>query len=650
MIIKSFLIENFKSIRSLEIALDSELSVLTGANNSGKTTILEALSLWVECFNLMSTTAGRSVAGKFQRGEHILGATNIHYVNHGVFKSVQCPTFPDMFYNRNLNNKIRLVATLYDQDKSLLLEVGFQITSSTHSRYAIRHDREGEFDYVAYNRMFSNWPRPIGVFLSSPVANILSYENYLTGPQIEEKIAQKESFNVMRNRLWNLYYTKVLFPKFEEDLSYILFGSDIHARIKFISRSDVNSDTRVVINYRKDNEVVEKDLALLGSGSLQAIEILLNIFHRTEDKKDLYLILLDEPDSHIHRDVQKRLFEVLSRVTDNNQIILTTHNEALIRSTPLHQIFHIDNTATGKIKCLSTQDLTKLNIPHFNGIYPSAVRPVIKSLNSSTAGLDFVNAIESDILVFVEGDSDARLLNYLFYQNVANRNKRIMFWVLGGVTKVFDNIGAYKRFFSEIRNGKSLWEKSCLVIDQDFLMDNHKTELLGKLKTGMRIKTKCLDVYTQESILLTDVEMLARLLMRHYALSLPSIDDVTIALSGVIAQYEKEKKDSFNVNNQFVQSYRGKYIDKMNESLQTQIRISDIDLEHEIKTYIYGCPLYKLADKDDVAEVINRTLQIIAPDKQYSQDDFYSLVKQTDANDNFALWKELSLFLTECAR
>ena len=650
MIIKSFLIENFKSIRSLEIALDSELSVLTGANNSGKTTVLEALSLWVECFNFMADKAGRTVKGKFQKGEYILGATNNQYVNSGFFKSVQAPDFPDLFYNLNLGGKIRLVATLYDAEKGLTLNLGFQISSSTHSRYAIRHDREHEFDYATFHRMFVNWPQPIGVYLSSPVANIQTSENYMTTPQIDERIAQKESFNVMRNRLYNLYHSQTLFQRFQDDLSYILFGTEIQARIHFISRSDVNRDTKVIIRYTIDNEQVEKDLALLGSGSLQAIEILLNIYHYTEVKKDMYLILLDEPDSHIHRDVQRRLFEVLSRVTDNNQVVLTTHNEALIRSTPLHQIFHIDNTATGKIKCLSSQNLDKVNIPHFNGIYPSAVRPIIKSLNSSSAGLDFLNAIESDLLVFVEGDSDARLLNYLFYQNVANRNKRIMFWVLGGVAKVFDNIGAYKKFFSEIKNGKSLWEKSCLVFDQDYLMDNHKLELMTKLKNSMKIRTKCLNVYTQESMLLTDVVMLARLLMKHYALSLPSIDVLTTALSDAIAQYEKEKKESVKVDNKFVQEYKSRYIQRMNDSLQTQIYISDIDLEHALRTYIDSCPLYRLANKGDVEEVINRALQKVAPERVYTQDDFYALVKLTDANDNFLMWQDLTQFLTDCAK
>lgn len=645
MVIKSFKIENFKSIKSVEILLDSELSVLTGANNSGKTTILEALSLWTECFNVLSQEAKRSVHRKFYKGDYILGATNSHYVEFGEFKSVQSPTFADLFYNRNTRNKIKLSALLYNKDKDLTQEIGFWIMSSSQSRYAVRHAGETDFDYRLYNRMFSCLPQAIGLYLSSPVANIVTTEDFMTEPQIAERLALKDSFRVMRNRLYNLYYQHTLFRQFQQDLSYILFGSETTAQITFIPDSDVNKDARVIINYAIKNERVKKDLALLGSGSLQAIEILLNIFHRTEDKKDLYLILLDEPDSHIHRDIQNRLFEVLHRVTKDNQIVMTTHNEALIRSTPLHHIFHINNMSSGQVACLSSQDLTKLNISHFKGIYPAAVNPVIKALNSSAVGLDFVSAIESDLLVFVEGDDDARLINYLFYQNVANRNRRVMFWVLGGVTKIFDSIGAYKTFFSEIRNSRTLWEKSSLIFDQDRMMDDHKEKLITTLKDKLGIASLCLDVYTQESVLLTDIKVLAKILQKRYALS----EDTAIIIGIIDNAIQRQllvAKARYKIDDNFIKEYRGMYLTKMKDNLKIDVRVGELELAHRLESFYQNAPLYKLATKQDVENVINETLSQLGSKDVYSTDDFYSLVQQTDAHFNFPLWQQMNEFLS----
>ena len=78
---------------------------------------------------------------------------------------------------------------------------------------------------------------------------------------------------------------------------------------------------------------------MLGSGTIQIIEILLHVF---ESKTDLNLILLDEPDSHIHRDIQKRLLNQLRE--SDVQVFLTTHNESLIRSADPKNIFFIDET------------------------------------------------------------------------------------------------------------------------------------------------------------------------------------------------------------------------------------------------------------------------------------------------------------------
>ena len=645
MVIKSFGIENFKSIKALEIILDQELSVLTGANNSGKTTILEALSLWAECFSIMSQVAKRTVANKFYKGDFILGATNNHYVDFGTFKSVQCPSFADMFYNRNTRNKIKLTATLYNENKDISLEVGFLIISSSQSRYAIKHSDERNFNYALYNRMFSNLPNAIGVYLSSPVANIVTFENFMTEPQISEHLALKDSLSVMRNRLYNLYYQHNLFRQFQQELSYILFGSETTAQITFIPDTDVNKDARVIISYTIKNEKGKKDLALLGSGSLQAIEILLNIFHRIEDKRDLYLILLDEPDSHIHRDIQRRLFEVLHRVAKDNQIVLTTHNEALIRSTPLRHIFHIDNHISGKISCLSTQDLSKLDIAHFKGLYPSSVNPIIKSLNSSAVGLDFVSAIESDLIVFVEGDDDARLVNYLFYQNVTNRNKRIMFWVLGGVTKIFDSLKTYKTFFSDIRNGKTLWEKSYLIFDQDWLIDEHKEKLLFRINDNMSIPVICLDTYTQESVLLTDTNILAQILKNRYSLS-ASVESIIVALDKAIDNCFTIVRERYKITDDFISRYRSTYLNRMKETFGIDVKTRDIELLHLLEEYYQKVPLYKLATKNDVEVVINDAFKQLGLAYSYSYEDFYSLVQQTDANFNFPMWKQMTDFLS----
>ncbi|QYS91304.1 hypothetical protein JJC04_16655 [Flavobacterium covae] len=114
----------------------------------------------------------------------------------------------------------------------------------------------------------------------------------------------------MRNRIYRLRTDNSSegisrYQNFEKDLSYILYNN-YTAKLLLNTNSDIHRDTRVKINYQIGNRDYEKDIALLGSGTLQIIEILLNVYQQNNSiNKDLNLILLDEPDSHIHRDIQK---------------------------------------------------------------------------------------------------------------------------------------------------------------------------------------------------------------------------------------------------------------------------------------------------------------------------------------------------------
>lgn len=647
MVIKSFKIENFKSIKSLEIDLNPQLSMLTGANNCGKTTILEALTLWTECFNLLARRAEKTVAGKYHKGDFILGTKNSLYVEFNSLTSVPVPTFEDIFYMRDSRQTICLTATVLNPEIGEQ-KIGFSLTNSTNSRYALRLCNPDSFDYAKFNRLFRTLPQAVSTYFSSPTANIAITEAFMTEPVVNRHLAVRESHLVMRNRIYSLYHgSPSTYKRFEQHLSYILFGSSMMAQLCMTPKTDVNKDTDVVIVYTNDKQdLVKKDLSLLGSGSLQAIEILLNIYHGLDDKRDLYLVLLDEPDSHIHRDVQKRLFEVLRQMGGTNQIVLTTHNESLIRSTPVEHIFHVDSSAR-KVSCLSSQDLTKLNIPHFKGLYPSAINPVIKSLNSTAVGLDFVSAIESDLIVFVEGDDDARLINYLYYQNPANANKRVMFWVLGGVSKVFDYLKLYKEFFSQIKNSKTLWEKACLVFDQDILREDHRKLLISLLKDKYTLPAYCADVYTQEAVLLTNTELLAELLIKRYELDGTCKDSLKVALDSTIQVQLTVARERNKVDNNMVQRYKGSYIIKMNEHLAAGIKCCDVNLCRELEAYYAALPLQKLATKEDVAAVINAALPAVGCSETYDAEDCYMLVQLTDASHNFPAWQDLVNFLLD---
>jgi hypothetical protein len=392
----------------------------------------------------------------------------------------------------------------------------------------------------------------------------------------------------------------------------------------------------------------------LGSGTLQIIVILLNLY-APEKTRDLNLILFDEPDSHIHRDIQKRLIDTVLRFSTNTQIFLTTHNETLIRQVPLHQLFHIENRPQYNYNALSRQEL--LVEPRFKGIYPSALNPIISSLGNSN-GLDFINAVEADKIIFVEGQDDAKAIYTLLQKNTIGINtKKYSFWVMGGVSQIFKDLPSYKKIFQLIRNQQNLWQKSVLIFDRDFLNDDHKNLILSNLDNRFGLPTYIPRAYTFESILLTDFDKLGRLLflwLNRQQNSI-SVDAVSLAqgLKQAYLNYMNPKlQQLLNDDEAFEQiiyqcgSVRDKL--KSDDMLGTNDRSipeNDVQLSTAYRNYFNQIlntrDFYKYAKKDDVQAIIN---QVISPHNIAFniEQDFIALLECVDRSTWFEEWDFLT--------
>lgn len=643
--IRKFQIKNFKSINDITFYFNKDLNLLTGVNNSGKTTVLEALAMWNECFYKLLNRAKRGVKGRYDAGDYVLGPSNNKYFDFNDINSVRSPNFADMFRNLDKKNKIILTATI-ENDFSDSIKIAF-IIGDSGGKYLIELDGFGTFDFNKFNKFFKSFPEPTEVFYASPVAAINGTENFVTEPQIKDSIRKRESSEVIRNRIYKLYHTD-RFSKFQNDLSFILYN-ETSAKLKITNTNDINKDVRVIINFKIHKNEVEKDIALLGSGTLQAIEILLNVYQQTSERKDLIFVLLDEPDSHIHRDIQKRLLKVLLEFAKEHQIFITTHNEAMIRSTPLQNLFHLDGSVDGEIKNLYLKDLEKIGIPHYKGMYPSQYTPVIKSIGYDS-GLDFINALEADKIIFVEGDDDARVIFNLLQEYPANHNRKFMFWVLGGVSAIFSKINSYKLFFSDIKNGKSLWDKSYLVFDKDAMTDVHIDIVSQKINDKLNLPNHCIRAYTMESVLFSDLTILEKLLTK-FLVDVKNIDNLLIVDLGKTLTKEYQKmKDILNVRyskdevDKQYKAYIGQYSEKTKSmfSLRTSLIEDDaVKLVRVLEDYysdvIAKEHYYKLMKKEDVQLVINATILNLNTSIDI-ETDFYEIIKISDKSTWFAEW------------
>lgn len=109
------------------------------------------------------------------------------------------------------------------------------------------------------------------------------------------------------------------------------------------------------------------------------------------------VLLLDEPEQHLHPTLQAALFEALKGLADRAQVLVVSHSASLISTAPLSGLLQV-GPANGD----SVNQVEKLND-----------HPERASL-LATLGVTPAQVLQSDALLVVEGDTDKKWLNTLF--------------------------------------------------------------------------------------------------------------------------------------------------------------------------------------------------------------------------------------------
>jgi len=597
--IQKLMIKSFKVFEDVSFNFNEQINIFTGINNSGKTTILEAIALWSECFNKLIRQARQKDTNlSLVKGDYRLGKKS-NYFDFDAIVSIRSPHYDDIFYNLDTSNEINISLIIKNESESIT--ISFKISKANGNNYAISLLNNENFSYPKFNSFFTTFPYPLNTIFASPIANLLINEEFKTEPIIKENISRRESIKVLRNRLYDLKVDDFL--ELEKTISLIL-GSDI----KLLTNADKKRDTKIDYDIKLNSSDIEKNLSLVGSGTIQIIEILLSIF---EEKRELNILLLDEPDSHIHRDIQKRLIDTLVKYTSNTQIFITTHNESLIRNTKSDYIFHLEGNASKEYFPITYNVVDKVKI----GLQPTKKIKVLESLGSESS-LDLINALESDKLILSEGSGDSTYLDIIINNKPLNKKYDLMYWSFDGVDNIFKHIISYKEFFSLIKNEKTLWKKSVLIFDRDYFTDRQARLLCSGLESKLKIPVYIWNFYTLESILLTDLEKCITLLSKYLDLNeKENTKGIILSLLNIeILKIIEIKKDFFNGS-----EYKSKvipWIDKkrdlisdmglQNNILPNEIPLGDIKEFHLDK--LNNNDLSSIANKDDVEAILNGVL------------------------------------------
>lgn len=358
--IKRVWIRNFKGYESFDVTL-GKFNVLVGANNAGKSTLLQAIDL---LYSLL----------KLHEENHRLAPTG------RMVPPAMLPVaaLRDLFYNgqwRVQNQYVYATVGAEFTDNSMV-EFGIRLMfGNGNSQVRLQEGMEG-------GRLDALLSHP-AVWVPSAVG-IVRDEEYRTAARRTGLISAGRHNEVLRNLLVQLHIERperfdrlqeILKERFKGTLSDVEFNEAI--------------DQFVSAGYTSESGAAH-DLFSAGAGFIQVVQLLAFVL-----SPDASIVLLDEPDAHLHSSLQRVVVEILDEiaVAESMQVVMATHSKEIINFVDPTRLILVENGAAQAEPV--NADVTPMTI--------------LKSMGDID-NVDAYALVKNRKCIFVEGTSDEAIL------------------------------------------------------------------------------------------------------------------------------------------------------------------------------------------------------------------------------------------------
>ena len=326
---------NFKRFRDQTFELDA-VTVLAGPNNSGKSTLLQAITLWKDALDLW--VAQRHDATRTAKRTGV-----------GINR-LSCNAVPVRDVNLLWNN--RVLSGGNGPGATRLLEIAIEGESDGASWTCAL-----EFQYAHHELAYV---RPLGAkdmagqeldafppaaarelqLVRAPALSGVRRDEPLHAPGMQNLIVgENRTGDMLRNLLWEIG------GPFNPDRSA---WESLTAQLRDLFQIDLlppaysASEPYIRSEYREAGRDKPLDLSSAGSGTLQVM-MLLAFLHRSPGT----VLLLDEPDAHQHVILQRDVYALLRKIARerDGQVIIATHSPTILAATEPERILSFAGTS-----------------------------------------------------------------------------------------------------------------------------------------------------------------------------------------------------------------------------------------------------------------------------------------------------------------
>lgn len=496
--LRKIYIKNFKSIKETTIYAEQDYNVWIGANNNGKTSVFEAIHLWKMCYNL---NIKQKPTGFYAT------ARNLLFRNMGIIRvSHDGDIFP---YDIKKKDFICTVSLTFELGGDSF-DLGFIISKPTtidDAYLQIMYVNNNEFTRFANAVALlpnHNLTNVISINESRPVAFISAHEPKMTAAEVREKILRGKSHEVLRNKI-------------------IGNEAKIADHIKEVTGnrpSFSSSDKGAYIEMKVDG----RDLLSCGSGFIQLAELFSSIEYSNSLIK---ILLIDEPDAHIHVMLQRKLVDRLKSLA-GYQLFIISHNERFVRETQDSKLFEISGLGRGNNI-----------ISHIE----SKVRALItEGLTGIVSELD--TWITAQKIVLVEGMTDKAFIPVLLrkYCQITGRAlPTIKYHIMKGIDVLYPKLDILTRAMRDVVQPNTKWllvrDTDCYPISK---IPAQKLTMEASVSRGVPFDIYYQNGYGIESTYMTNVQHLAKILSVYYGVPAAEIEPIVRTMNSNYATYVKD--------------------------------------------------------------------------------------------------------------
>jgi putative ATP-dependent endonuclease of OLD family len=443
MSIERVIVKNYRALASADVRLRPDFNIIVGDNESGKSTLLEAINLALKgqinrrpaAYELHSylfnTVCVTRYIESLRNGPRVPPPEILVELYLG--ENSNLPAF------RGINNSLGENA----QGVSLTICLDEENYREEYSKYIV--------DPLAVKTIPIEYYKPVWRSFAGDTieARSMSLRSSLIDPgSISDTFAaSKYIVEFTREYLTKeqkvgvaLSYRK-LRDDFTKDPGITKLNQELAKEKGLISEKKLSIAMDMTARAGWEGAILpyldEIPISLVGKGEQNSVKIKLAVEAAMEEEKASQIILIEEPENHLSHARLNQLLDHLATKASGKQLIVTTHSSFVLNKLGVENVLMLYGN-----KAITLADLSKPTMDYFKKL----------------PGHDTLRMILAKRTILVEGPSDELFVQKAFFQKHGKTPLQ------DGVEVISVNALAFKRF---LEIAKALKIRACVVTDND---------------------------------------------------------------------------------------------------------------------------------------------------------------------------------------